>query len=69
MVSGTHSMFAFLEVNGLATDASALDNEIPEFAKMELIKNSDTVKSKLIKLVSLPALSAPQSFLRIKNKN
>lgn len=34
MVSGTHSMFGFLEVNGLATEASALDKEIPELAKL-----------------------------------
>ena len=32
IVIGTHSIFGFLEVNGLATEASALDNEIPEFA-------------------------------------
>ena len=29
---GTHSIFGFLDVNGLATDASALDNDIPAFA-------------------------------------
>jgi hypothetical protein len=32
IVIGTHSMFGFFDVNGLATDASALDNDIPEFA-------------------------------------
>jgi hypothetical protein len=26
---GTHSIFGFLDVNGLAMDASELDNEIP----------------------------------------
>lgn len=29
---GTHSIFGFLEVNGLATDASAFDNDIPALA-------------------------------------
>lgn len=32
MVNGTHSIFGFLDVNGLATDASAFDNEMPELA-------------------------------------
>lgn len=32
IVVGTHSMLGFFEVNGLATEASAFDNEIPEFA-------------------------------------
>jgi hypothetical protein len=31
IIKGTHSMFGFLEVNGLATDASAFDKEIPAF--------------------------------------
>jgi hypothetical protein len=38
MVIGTHSIFGFFDVNGLATDASALDNDIPEFAFIKLIK-------------------------------
>lgn len=32
IIIGTHSIFGFLDVNGLATDASALDKEIPAFA-------------------------------------
>ena len=35
MVRGTHSMLALRDVNGLATDASASDNEMPELAKKE----------------------------------
>ena len=40
---GTHSIFAFLDVNGLAIDASALDNDNPAFAafkafNLEMIK-------------------------------
>ena len=34
IVVGTHSMFGFLEVNGLATDASAFDSEMPELAAL-----------------------------------
>ena len=30
--NGTHSIFCFLNVNGLAIDDSAVDNEIPAFA-------------------------------------
>jgi hypothetical protein len=29
MIVGTHSMVGFFEVNGLATDASAVDSDIP----------------------------------------
>lgn len=29
---GTHSILGFLDVNGLATDASAFDNDIPALA-------------------------------------
>lgn len=29
---GTHSIFGFLDVNGLAIDASAFDKDIPAFA-------------------------------------
>lgn len=32
MVIGTHSIFGFLDVNGLATEASAFESEIPELA-------------------------------------
>jgi hypothetical protein len=32
IVIGTHSMFAIFEVNGLATDASAFDSEMPALA-------------------------------------
>jgi hypothetical protein len=32
MVVGTHSILAFFDVNGLATDASASDSEMPELA-------------------------------------
>lgn len=34
MTNGTHSIFGFLDVNGLATDASAFDSDIPELAIM-----------------------------------
>ena len=33
IIIGTHSIFAFLDVNGLATEASAFDNDIPALAK------------------------------------
>jgi hypothetical protein len=36
MIIGTHSIFGFFDVNGLATDASAFDNEIPAFANFVL---------------------------------
>lgn len=31
---GTHSIVGVLEVNGLATDASAVDNDIPAWAAL-----------------------------------
>lgn len=34
MTNGTHSIFGFLDVNGLATDASAFDSDIPELAAL-----------------------------------
>ena len=30
-----HNMFTFLEVNGAATEASAIDNDIPEIQRVE----------------------------------
>lgn len=33
IIIGTHSILAFLDVNGLATEASAFDNDIPALAK------------------------------------
>ncbi len=32
MMVGTHSIVGVLDVNGLATDASAVDNDIPAWA-------------------------------------
>lgn len=32
MSVGTHSILAFLDVNGLATEASVFDREMPAFA-------------------------------------
>ena len=43
MTNGTHSILGFLDVNGLATDASAFDSDIPELAIMFFILlNSST---------------------------
>ena len=33
IISGTHSILGFLDVKGLATEASAFERDIPEFAK------------------------------------
>ena len=32
IIIGTHSMLGFFDVNGLATEASAFEREIPELA-------------------------------------
>lgn len=40
IVVGTHSIFGFFDVNGLATDASAFDKDMPELAALSFqIKN------------------------------
>lgn len=39
IVVGTHSILGFFEVNGLATEASAFDKDIPEFAAFSFEKN------------------------------
>ena len=63
MAIGTHSIFALLEVKGLAIEASALDNEIPAWAKVQIqVYEIKTVLELDHASSILPAFSAPQSF-------
>ena len=66
MTNGTHSILGFLDVNGLATDASAFDSDIPELAIMFILLNSSTVHKSCFSTVILTLTSFELKIIREK---